>query len=563
MGTPQVAAMKATGVHTTVAGTLHLFLLALPVFTSVRFTPEGHSCCQFVVVEDAAGEYVGLNGNYILKVDTAGDLPDPICLDGCVYTKQGAPTEEEYCFREETTSGANVEQNSYPALPSTALTGTSTPSATSIGTTAQASLESIQSHIDEALGKVSQHKDRLNSLLQDSSLTQSVVQALNQILTSLENMGTLMESIGSLTSGRLRRAAIEDCVWMVNAKQYFEDINKAINDALEAMNEVYPTAVSDLDALLLEMKDYYEQLRTTHRGIIGSLGSTISEVCPDIATTDSATPTGSFVTDFTATIEARTSTATASSIPVTAQTTQAAPTPAASPSTAAVTMSSAAETTTGVTTSAATATSAAAPTSTTAPTTAPTTTAPTTTAPPTSAEMTTMIGSTSTAAATTASPSAPPTTALPTSKAAITSTTAPPMTAGPATTTTVVSTTTFSPPTTPASTTADDASADDASSSAPISSLKDETQKNIDDVTSILEEENIDPESEIGKNLTLLLNLLQGLSSGLDSIGGSSSRQKRDIKCAWVNGIIRQYNSLLEASPLLQSHGFKQTKMAC
>merc|ERR1711962_1723338 len=521
MGTPQVAAMKATGVHTTVAGTLHLFLLALPVFTSVRFTPEGHSCCQFVVVEDAAGEYVGLNGNYILKVDTAGDLPDPICLDGCVYSKQGAPTEEEYCFREETTSGASVEQNSCPALPSTALTGTSTPSATSIGTTAQASLESIQSHIDEALGKVSQHKNRLNSLLQDSSLTQSVVQALNQILTSLENMGTLMESIGSLDSGRLRRAATEDCVWMVKAKQYFEDINKAINDVLEAMNEIYPTAVSDLDALLLEMKDYYDHLRTTHRGIIGSLGSTISEVCPDIATTDSATPTGSFVTEFTATIEARTSTATASSIPVTAQTTQAAPTPAASPSTAAVT------------------------------------------APPTSAEMTTLIGSTSTAAATTASPSAPPTTALPTSKAAITSTTAPPMTAGPATTTVPITTTTFSPPTTPASTTAQTSTADDASSSAPISSLKDETQKNIDDVTSILEEENIDPESEIGKNLTLLLNLLQGLSSGFDSIGGSSSRQKRDINCAWVNGIIRQYNSLLEASPLLQSHGFKQTKMAC
>merc|ERR1719447_2721975 len=349
--------MKATGVHTTVAGTLHLFLLALPVFTSVRFTPEGHSCCQFVVVEDAAGEYVGLNGNYILKVDTAADLPDPICLDGCVYTKEGAPTEEEYCFREEATSGASVEQNSCPAL-----TGISTPSATSIRTTAQASLESIRSHIDEALGKVSQHKNRLNSLLQDSSLTQSVVQALNQISTSLENMGTLMESIGSLNSGRLRRAAIEDCVWMVKAKQYFEDINKATNDALEAMNEIYPTAVSDLDALLLEMKDYYEQLRTTHRGIIGSLGSTISEVCPDIATTDSASSTGSFVTDFTATIEARTSTA--------------------SPSTAAVPMSSAAETTTGVSTSAATATSAAATTSTTAPTTtAPTTTAPTTTAP--------------------------------------------------------------------------------------------------------------------------------------------------------------------------------------
>ena len=48
--------------------------------------------------QDAVGEYVGLNGNYILKVDTAADLPDPICLDGCVYTKQGAPTEEEDCL---------------------------------------------------------------------------------------------------------------------------------------------------------------------------------------------------------------------------------------------------------------------------------------------------------------------------------------------------------------------------------------------------------------------------------------------------------------------------------
>merc|ERR1712126_9757 len=222
MGTPQVAAMKATGVHTTVAGTLHLFLLALPVFTSVRFTPEGHSCCQFVVVEDAAGEYVDLNGNYILKVDTAGDLPHPICLDGCVYTKQGAPTEEEYCFREEATSGASVEQNSCPAL-----TGISTPSATSIRTTAQASLESIRSHIDEALGKVSQHKNRLNSLLQDSSLTQSVVQALNHI-NELGKYGNINGKHWIFKFWPIKKGSNRG-VWMVKAKQYFEDINKAIN----------------------------------------------------------------------------------------------------------------------------------------------------------------------------------------------------------------------------------------------------------------------------------------------------------------------------------------------
>merc|ERR1719447_1418777 len=260
--------MKATGVHTTVAGTLHLFLLALPVFTSVRVTPEGHSCCQFVVVEDAAGEYVDLNGNYILKVDTAADLPDPICLDGCVYTKEGAPTEEEYCFREEATAGANVEQNSCPAISST-LTGTTPITGTSAGTTV-ASLESIRSLVDEARAKVSEHKNKLDSLIlsSSSSLAPSAVQKLNQISSNLESMGSSMASIGSLGSGRLRRATSADCLWMTEAKSHFEEINAAIVNALEAINEIYPTGVSSLDSLLLEMKDFYGQLKTTYETII-------------------------------------------------------------------------------------------------------------------------------------------------------------------------------------------------------------------------------------------------------------------------------------------------------
>merc|ERR550519_2097626 len=166
--------MRATGVHASMAGAVHLFLLALPVLTSVRFTPEGHSCCQFVAVEDAVGEYIGLNGDYTLKMDSL-DLPDPICLDGCIYTKQGGAPEDEYCFREEATAGANVEQNSCPALSSSTLAGTS-PMAE---TTVEASLENIRSHIDEAQAKVSEHKTELDTLLQDStsSLSPSDVEA--------------------------------------------------------------------------------------------------------------------------------------------------------------------------------------------------------------------------------------------------------------------------------------------------------------------------------------------------------------------------------------------------
>merc|ERR1712212_116262 len=285
MGTPQVDAMRATGVHASVAGTLHLLLLALPVFNSVRFTPEGHSCCQFVVVEDAAGGYISLNGDYTLKTDNL-DLPDPICLDGCIYTKQGGPPEDEYCFREETTAGANVEQNSCPAITTTSLTGTTPIITTSAGTTVEASLESIRSLVDEARAKVSEHKNALDTLIlsSSSSLSPSAVQALNQISSNLESMGSSMASIGSLGSSRLRRATKEDCLWMTEAKSYFEEINAAIGNALEAINEIYPTGVSTLDSLLLEMKYFYGQLNTTYETIIDNLGSSISGVCPDITT---------------------------------------------------------------------------------------------------------------------------------------------------------------------------------------------------------------------------------------------------------------------------------------
>merc|ERR1719391_1965532 len=292
-------------------GTLHLFLLALPVLTSVRFTPEGHSCCQFVVVEDAAGEYIDLNGDYTLKMDSS-DLPDPICLDGCIYTKQGGPPEDEYCFREEATAGANVEQNSCPALSST-LTGTTPITGTSAGTTA-ASLESIRALVDEARAKVSEHKNKLDSLIlsSSSSLSPSAVQKLNQISSNLESMGSSMASIGSLGSGRLRRA-------------------------------------TSLDSLLLEMKDFYGQPKTTYESIIYNLGSSISGVCPDITTittTESSTAATSTIpeetmmsTEPTTTIAPITSTASSTSkapptttmAPTTAPTTTNAPTTSEAP----------------------------------------------------------------------------------------------------------------------------------------------------------------------------------------------------------------------------------------
>merc|ERR1712130_358846 len=400
MGTPQVAAMRATGVHASMAGALHLLLLALPVLTSVRFTPEGHSCCQFVIVEDAVGEYIGLNGDYTLKTDSL-DLPDPICLDGCIYTKAGGPPEDEYCFREEATAGANVEQTSCPAITS-AATGSTPITATS--TTAEVSLEDIRSLVDEARQKVLEHKNELDSLLQDSSLAPSTVQALNQILTNLENMGSSMASIGSLGSGRLRRATSEDCLWMSEAKRYFEEINEELGNSLEEINGIFPPEVASLDSLLLEMKDYYEGLKTTYENVVVNLESSISGVCSDITSTTPIT-----------TSESTTASASTTMTPIASTSTINAPTSTDAPTTSVPTTTEPPTTTELPTTTDIPTTSTMVPTTTDVPTTTevPTTTdVPTTTKAPTTTDAaTTKVVSMTTEAATTTS--VPTTTELP------------------------------------------------------------------------------------------------------------------------------------------------------
>ena len=50
-------------------------------------------CCRIKTVRDALGEDSKLNGVYTLKTKE-DSKPDPICLDGCVYTRDN----QEYCF---------------------------------------------------------------------------------------------------------------------------------------------------------------------------------------------------------------------------------------------------------------------------------------------------------------------------------------------------------------------------------------------------------------------------------------------------------------------------------
>ena len=58
-----------------------------------------------------------MNGEYQLKVDE-GAKPDPNCVDGCVYTRQGN-SEEEYCFaRSDQAGGDHVRIVKYSKQPS-------------------------------------------------------------------------------------------------------------------------------------------------------------------------------------------------------------------------------------------------------------------------------------------------------------------------------------------------------------------------------------------------------------------------------------------------------------
>ena len=64
------------------------------------------------------------------------------------------------------------------------------------------------------------------------------------------------------------------------ADKWLHQINEAIGNALDAVNEIYPTDLSSLDSLLLEMKDHYGRLKTTYENIVDNLESSIFGVCP-------------------------------------------------------------------------------------------------------------------------------------------------------------------------------------------------------------------------------------------------------------------------------------------
>ena len=66
----------------------------------------GNDCCLFITV-NVGGDNTNLNGEYNLK-ENKGSKPEDVCVNSCVYTKEGSPATTEYCFKEDNIDSADA-----------------------------------------------------------------------------------------------------------------------------------------------------------------------------------------------------------------------------------------------------------------------------------------------------------------------------------------------------------------------------------------------------------------------------------------------------------------------
>eukprot|EP00091_Calanus_sinicus_P016784 TRINITY_DN36346_c0_g1_i1.p1 TRINITY_DN36346_c0_g1~~TRINITY_DN36346_c0_g1_i1.p1 ORF type:complete len:142 (-),score=24.02 TRINITY_DN36346_c0_g1_i1:75-476(-) len=67
------------------------------------FVDVGNDCCPVISVS-VGGSYADLSGDYQLK-ENRSSKPEEVCLNGCVYAKDGLPSYGEFCFKGEIVRG--------------------------------------------------------------------------------------------------------------------------------------------------------------------------------------------------------------------------------------------------------------------------------------------------------------------------------------------------------------------------------------------------------------------------------------------------------------------------
>ena len=100
-----------TGATTTAAGALLPYKLTDGERTLVRrqgpIGEVGNDCCLSMAVS-VGGSYANLTGEYQLT-KIVGYKPHEVCINGCIYKKDGSPSTDEFCFKSESVAGADVK----------------------------------------------------------------------------------------------------------------------------------------------------------------------------------------------------------------------------------------------------------------------------------------------------------------------------------------------------------------------------------------------------------------------------------------------------------------------
>ena len=66
-----------------------------------------NDCCPFISV-NVEGSNADLKGDYRLT-KKSGSKPEDVCINGCIYTKEGSPSTHEYCFKADNAIWADVK----------------------------------------------------------------------------------------------------------------------------------------------------------------------------------------------------------------------------------------------------------------------------------------------------------------------------------------------------------------------------------------------------------------------------------------------------------------------
>jgi len=172
-------------------------------------------CCPTILVTGMEG----LDDTYTFSEDR-GSKPEPVCEDGCVYTRVSSP-EDEYCFKAEETGGLAQCQD--------------------VGTTP--SLQTLEGQKDGLESEVADLEAEVADLDADEDAANTLDTELDKVDDKIEEL----TSDGTTPSGRVRRQAPdapETCDEIADIIEQIADPEKTNAERLSLVQQILATKIT-------------------------------------------------------------------------------------------------------------------------------------------------------------------------------------------------------------------------------------------------------------------------------------------------------------------------------